>query len=264
MLADIRKSLATLAAPSLGQVVQPSPQPLASAPATPSTVGHTSASPTPQVSMQAQDPTAQALLAVSRLLATINVPANNPHSPTTPWALNDSLQNSVADLNHQVDALSEARSVPPLQTAAVSLSVTPATGALQSTFQQRIVRQQKGQGSTHCFQDQKPDLGISMICYANKILKAQHMYGGTSWLEYDRDFRWAKCIHRRKPAVVGGEADETSALRVMGGAADETFALRVMGGAADETSALRVMVGAAGETSALRVMGGAADETSAL
>ncbi|KAJ1218448.1 hypothetical protein NDU88_006028 [Pleurodeles waltl] len=38
----------------------------------------------------------------------------------------------------------------------------------------------------------KPDLGISMIYYANKILKAQHTYGGSAWLEYDRDFRWAK------------------------------------------------------------------------
>ncbi|KAJ1140135.1 hypothetical protein NDU88_006495 [Pleurodeles waltl] len=81
MLADIYKSLATLAAPSLGQVVQPSPQPLASAPATPSTVRHTQASPTPHVSTQAQDQTAQAFLAVSRLLATINVPENNrPHN----------------------------------------------------------------------------------------------------------------------------------------------------------------------------------------
>ncbi|KAJ1149908.1 hypothetical protein NDU88_002707 [Pleurodeles waltl] len=38
----------------------------------------------------------------------------------------------------------------------------------------------------------KPETGIAMICYANKILKAHHMYGGNARLEYDRDFRWAK------------------------------------------------------------------------
>ncbi|KAJ1180144.1 hypothetical protein NDU88_005368 [Pleurodeles waltl] len=40
--------------------------------------------------------------------------------------------------------------------------------------------------------EKKPDIGLSMIFYANKILKAHHMYGGNAWLEYDRDFRWAK------------------------------------------------------------------------
>ncbi|KAJ1141757.1 hypothetical protein NDU88_008085 [Pleurodeles waltl] len=40
--------------------------------------------------------------------------------------------------------------------------------------------------------EKKPDLGISLIYYANKILKAQHTYGGSAWLEYDRDFRWTK------------------------------------------------------------------------
>ncbi|KAJ1084516.1 hypothetical protein NDU88_004663 [Pleurodeles waltl] len=40
--------------------------------------------------------------------------------------------------------------------------------------------------------EKKPEIGMAMICYANKILKAHHMYGGNAWLEYDRDFRWAK------------------------------------------------------------------------
>ncbi|XP_078518075.1 uncharacterized protein LOC144782569 [Lissotriton helveticus] len=40
--------------------------------------------------------------------------------------------------------------------------------------------------------DKKPELAVPLICYANKILKAQTMYGGGSWLDYDRDFRWAK------------------------------------------------------------------------
>ncbi|KAJ1140260.1 hypothetical protein NDU88_006617 [Pleurodeles waltl] len=40
--------------------------------------------------------------------------------------------------------------------------------------------------------EKKPDIGLSMIFYANKILKAHHMYGWNAWLEYDRDFRWAK------------------------------------------------------------------------
>ncbi|KAJ1218579.1 hypothetical protein NDU88_006157 [Pleurodeles waltl] len=38
--------------------------------------------------------------------------------------------------------------------------------------------------------EKKPETGIAMICYVNKILKAHHMYGGNAWLEYDRDFRW--------------------------------------------------------------------------
>ncbi|KAJ1124209.1 hypothetical protein NDU88_002670 [Pleurodeles waltl] len=40
--------------------------------------------------------------------------------------------------------------------------------------------------------EKKPELGASLIYYANKILKAQHTYGGYAWLEYDRDFRWAR------------------------------------------------------------------------
>ncbi|KAJ1126367.1 hypothetical protein NDU88_004775 [Pleurodeles waltl] len=40
--------------------------------------------------------------------------------------------------------------------------------------------------------EKKPESSIAMICYANKILKADHMYGGNACLEYDRDFRWAK------------------------------------------------------------------------
>ncbi|KAJ1105600.1 hypothetical protein NDU88_003005 [Pleurodeles waltl] len=40
--------------------------------------------------------------------------------------------------------------------------------------------------------EKKPDLCISLIYYANKILKAQHTYGGSAWLEYDRDFHWEK------------------------------------------------------------------------
>ncbi|KAJ1136759.1 hypothetical protein NDU88_003173 [Pleurodeles waltl] len=40
--------------------------------------------------------------------------------------------------------------------------------------------------------EKKPELGTSLIYYANKILKAQHTYGGLAWLEYNKDFRWAK------------------------------------------------------------------------
>ncbi|KAJ1138124.1 hypothetical protein NDU88_004515 [Pleurodeles waltl] len=40
--------------------------------------------------------------------------------------------------------------------------------------------------------EKKPEIGMSMIFYANKILKAHHVYGGNAWLEYDRDFRRAK------------------------------------------------------------------------
>lgn len=35
-------------------------------------------------------------------------------------------------------------------------------------------------------------MAIPLIYYANKILKAHTVHGGTAWLDYDRDFRWAK------------------------------------------------------------------------
>ncbi|XP_078530054.1 uncharacterized protein LOC144812318 [Lissotriton helveticus] len=40
--------------------------------------------------------------------------------------------------------------------------------------------------------EKKPELVIPLIGYANQILKAQTMYGGGAWLDYNRDFRWAK------------------------------------------------------------------------
>ncbi|KAJ1130576.1 hypothetical protein NDU88_008927 [Pleurodeles waltl] len=123
MLADIRKSLATLAVPSLVPVVQPLPQAQATQVAQ---VVQMEACPTPQVTTQ--DLTAQALLVVPQLLANINTSATPPS--TTPWTTNDSLQNSVAELKRQVDALAAARSVPPLQTAAVGPGVTSAPCAL--------------------------------------------------------------------------------------------------------------------------------------
>ncbi|XP_078521691.1 uncharacterized protein LOC144790936 [Lissotriton helveticus] len=40
--------------------------------------------------------------------------------------------------------------------------------------------------------EKKPELAISLVVYTNKILKAHATHGGTAWLDYDRDFRWAK------------------------------------------------------------------------
>ncbi|KAJ1178627.1 hypothetical protein NDU88_003870 [Pleurodeles waltl] len=226
-----------------------------------------------------QDPTTQVLLAVSQMLANINA-TSAPLPPTTPWA-NDSLQNLVLELKHQVEALATARNVPPLQVTTASPCVTPAPGFLsQATPLEKEQGKLTGQGSittktltsaegagmdtllsrpgklaAHVAPDikekiwkgefvdifslirakrrdvetkdkdakassssdkkpkteesitnwlfgfnvfmsvmleRKPESGIAMICYANKILKAYHMYGGNAWLECDRDFRWAK------------------------------------------------------------------------
>ncbi|KAJ1120605.1 hypothetical protein NDU88_008767 [Pleurodeles waltl] len=182
MLADICKSLATLAAPPAVTVVQPAPQSPASATTNPVPVVNEQAGSTSQI-------TTQALLAVSQLLANLNTPASTP-PPTAPWATNDALQNSVEELKRQVEAMTAARRSIPLQTGAVSLGVSPAPGAPPPTT------------------TKKPELGISMICYANKILRAHHMYGGNSWLEYDRDFRWAKV---EDPAI-GWDQTEKSML----------------------------------------------------
>lgn len=40
--------------------------------------------------------------------------------------------------------------------------------------------------------ERKRELAVPLIFYANKILKAHTMYGVMAWLDYDRDFRWAK------------------------------------------------------------------------
>ncbi|XP_078542387.1 uncharacterized protein LOC144828153 [Lissotriton helveticus] len=40
--------------------------------------------------------------------------------------------------------------------------------------------------------EKKPELAIPLLCYANMILKAHTTFGGTAWIDYDRDFRWAK------------------------------------------------------------------------
>ncbi|KAJ1086834.1 hypothetical protein NDU88_000035 [Pleurodeles waltl] len=130
MLADVRKSLATLAVPSAVAVVHSAPQSQAVVPDIPPPVLHEQASSTPQVTKH--DPTTQALLAVSQLLANINTSATPP-PPTTPWASNDALQNSVAELQPQVEAMAAACCVTPLQAVAVGPVVSPAPGALPPT-----------------------------------------------------------------------------------------------------------------------------------
>ncbi|KAJ1197262.1 hypothetical protein NDU88_001124 [Pleurodeles waltl] len=277
MLADIRRSLAVLAAPTKELPVQASPNTQGVAP-----VGGT----TPEQGQIAltlpgasQDPTTQALLVVSQMLANINAPTAPP-PPTTPWA-SDSLQNSVQELKRQVEALATARTVPSLQVTTPSPCVSLASGSLSQNPQvekehgkvieqgvsamktlasaegtgldtmlsspgklavhvapemkekiwkgefvdifslvrakRRDVEPKEKDSKASSFGDKKPkteenitnwlfgfnvfmsvmlekkpETGIAMICYANKILKAQHVYGGNAWLEYDRDFRWAK------------------------------------------------------------------------
>ncbi|KAJ1186663.1 hypothetical protein NDU88_003444 [Pleurodeles waltl] len=206
VLADIRKSLASLSASSMVPVVPKSPLPVIPASAALPLVPLT-----PQVpaqATQAQDPTSQALV-ISRLLATIKVPASGP-PPTTPWNLNDSVQGTVAELKRQVDVLAMARNVMTWQAAASSVSVSPAPGAVTpaaplekdrlnetNTAPAKVNSLSEGSGidallSQPVMLEKKPDLGIAMICYSNKILKSHHVYVGAAWLEYNRDFRWAK------------------------------------------------------------------------
>ncbi|KAJ1146374.1 hypothetical protein NDU88_012651 [Pleurodeles waltl] len=129
MLADIRRSVAALAAPasdvptqalSIAQGVAPG--------ASAVTEQGQAARAHPGAS---QDLTTQTLVSVSQMLANLTVPVPTPH-PTTPWA-SDPLQNSVLELKRQVEALVAARNVPSLQVATSGPSVSQAPGPLSQT-----------------------------------------------------------------------------------------------------------------------------------
>ncbi|KAJ1145677.1 hypothetical protein NDU88_011962 [Pleurodeles waltl] len=124
ILTDIRKSLSTLAAPPSVPAVQKTPV-QAAVPIVPLPALQEQGSSTAQVPMQ--DATSQALLAVAQLLANIATSAT-PAPPTTPWATNDTLKNSVADLKHQVEATAAPRSATSAPSGSAGLSVTPAPG----------------------------------------------------------------------------------------------------------------------------------------
>ncbi|KAJ1107532.1 hypothetical protein NDU88_004922 [Pleurodeles waltl] len=126
MLADIRRSLAVLAAPPKELPVQTSPNPQVVTPA----VGTTSepGQVAPAHPGASQNPTTQVLLAVSQMLTKINTPTATP-PPTTPWA-SDSFQNSVQELKRQVEALATACKVPSLQVTTPGPCVSQAPGSL--------------------------------------------------------------------------------------------------------------------------------------
>ncbi|KAJ1148816.1 hypothetical protein NDU88_001642 [Pleurodeles waltl] len=121
VLSDIRKSLVALA-PTAQSGASPTPFPGLAVP--------TPSGPLPvrlpEHQAQDQDPSRLALLEVSKLLAGINAPATTAPPPTTPWGLNDSWQNTVTDLERQVDSLVAAHTSNPLQASNSSPSVTPA------------------------------------------------------------------------------------------------------------------------------------------
>ncbi|KAJ1209372.1 hypothetical protein NDU88_004750 [Pleurodeles waltl] len=129
MLADIQRSVAALAAPTkeLPTQVLPIMQGVAPGASTTTEQGQ-AATALPGAS---QDPTTQALLSVSQMLANITVPTPTP-PPTTPWA-SDSLQNTVLELKRQVEALVAARNVPSLQVMTSSPCVSQAPGSLSQT-----------------------------------------------------------------------------------------------------------------------------------
>ncbi|KAJ1201109.1 hypothetical protein NDU88_004924 [Pleurodeles waltl] len=133
MLADIRNSLATLSALSALPVVQTAPQFQAAVTVTPPQVlqgqasAATQASAAPQVTTQ--DPKTQALLVVSQPLTIINTSAS-PAPPITPWASNDALQNSVAELKRQEEAIAAVCSAISVHAVSGGPGVTPAPGIL--------------------------------------------------------------------------------------------------------------------------------------
>ncbi|KAJ1209373.1 hypothetical protein NDU88_004751 [Pleurodeles waltl] len=129
MLADIRRSVAALAAPASDVPTQALPIAQGVAPgASAVTEQGQAARAHPGAS---QDLTTQTLVSVSQMLANLTVPVPTPH-PTTPWA-SDPLQNSVLELKRQVEALVAARNVPSLQVATSGPSVSQAPGPLSQT-----------------------------------------------------------------------------------------------------------------------------------
>ncbi|KAJ1129241.1 hypothetical protein NDU88_007612 [Pleurodeles waltl] len=129
MLADIRRSVAALAAPASDVPTQALPIAQGVAPgASAVTEQGQAARAHPGAS---QDLTTQTLASVSQMLANLTVPVPTPH-PTTPWA-SDPLQNSVLELKRQVEALVAARNVPSLQVATSGPSVSQAPGPLSQT-----------------------------------------------------------------------------------------------------------------------------------
>ncbi|KAJ1190284.1 hypothetical protein NDU88_007022 [Pleurodeles waltl] len=129
MLADIRRSVAALAAAANDVPTQALPIAQGVAPgASAVTEQGQAARAHPGAS---QDLTTQTLVSVSQMLANLTVPVPTP-PPTTPWA-SDPLQNSVLELKRQVEALVAARNVPSLQVATSGPSVSQAPGPLSQT-----------------------------------------------------------------------------------------------------------------------------------
>ncbi|KAJ1177682.1 hypothetical protein NDU88_002934 [Pleurodeles waltl] len=150
MLADIRRSLAVLAAPTTGLPVHASysTQGVTPVGGIASELGRSEPNP-PGVS---QDPTTQALLEVSQMLTKLSAPPAPPPPPTTPWG-SDSFQSSVQDLKRQVEALATARVVPSLQVSSASPCVSLASGSLTQTPQ---VEKEHGKGSEQGVSATKP------------------------------------------------------------------------------------------------------------
>ncbi|KAJ1139858.1 hypothetical protein NDU88_006221 [Pleurodeles waltl] len=125
ILTDIRKSLSPLTVPPAMPVVQDAAPVQDAPPIVPPPAVQGQGSSTAQV--PTQDAITQALLAVAQLLANIDTPST-PVLPTTPWATNDTLKNSVADLKRQVEAVAAVRNATSAPSVAAGPSVTLSPG----------------------------------------------------------------------------------------------------------------------------------------
>ncbi|KAJ1142712.1 hypothetical protein NDU88_009025 [Pleurodeles waltl] len=131
VLADIRKSLASLAPAAQSGPAAPTPLAGVTLPAAVPTAQPVPppASKAPEQLAPVQDPSRQTLLEVSRLLASISTPPVNSPPPIAPWVADDSLQSTLIELRRQVDALSTAHTTN-LQASVPSPSVTLTPGAV--------------------------------------------------------------------------------------------------------------------------------------
>ncbi|KAJ1107839.1 hypothetical protein NDU88_005228 [Pleurodeles waltl] len=148
----------------------------------------------PPLSAQGQptgfnDATAQVLLSVAQLLSKLDIPLF-PVPLTVPCAPPDTVKNAIADLKQQINdivALHFTGEAGPGNKGSSDIQSPdvkepPKLDSEPGKVTDRNASKTRG----------KPEVATFMIFYSNKILKAHHLHGGTAWLEYDRDFRWAK------------------------------------------------------------------------
>ncbi|XP_078509241.1 uncharacterized protein LOC144769112 [Lissotriton helveticus] len=160
LLTEIRSTLQTLA-PGGGAPVPPPPQPMAAG-------------------AGVQDPVESLLASVATLVGQLSSASKgvDPASAgaTAPWAPQQAIdQGALQTIQKQLAQVAELRKATP----------SGASGPLSQAATQTA-------GSVGVLLEKRQELAIPLVFYMNKIVKAHATQGNLVWLNYDRDFRWAK------------------------------------------------------------------------